>query len=234
MEVEMTTALSAYTLATLKTDTQYLTGDIEGTRYSPSMLTDAINFAIKTLVARMGYTYKEAQILQTSADTTFPYGVYFPLKGGSGPTAYDYCDYIEIRRIAVGYDDSNSPIPQAIYALNKTTLMQEDQGFLNWRTNTGVPQRWVLLDGDKIVAFPLPVQTNAGTTIYWGVTIGYVQNPALLTSDSDTVDARIPYVVQQYLKFAAASFLLSLDQSDASSLQTAKTYMDTFIAMIGA
>jgi hypothetical protein len=105
--------------------------------------------------------------------------------------------------------------------------------FPKWRETVGIPQRWALLDGGKLVAFPLPIQTCQGAAIYWTATIGYVQQPALLSVDADTVDARIPYAVQQYLKYAAASWLLALDETDTTSLETSKILMDTFIAYLG-
>jgi hypothetical protein len=234
----MTAVLSAYTLALLKPEVQFLTGDVGGTRFTSGQnggsdqLADSINFAIKMLVGRMGYTYTEAKIKAIAADATFPYGSYFPLlKTGTG--AYDYRDYIEIRRAAIGYAGDPATSETALFPLNKTTLAQEDMNFSNWRNLTGIPQRWALWQGNAIAVFKLPASSIGSIPYYWTLTIGYVQQPALLSSANDTVDSRIPTTVQQYLKYAAASWLLALDQSDAESLQTSKIYMDTFLAYLG-
>jgi hypothetical protein len=105
--------------------------------------------------------------------------------------------------------------------------------YLGWRTTQGVPQRWAILEGNIIVAFPVPMATYLGNPATWLARIGYVQQPALLTATSDTVDARIPFQVQPYLKYAAASWLLALDNSDATALQTSRVFMDSFIAYLG-
>jgi hypothetical protein len=210
----MPTALAPYTLAQIKTDTQFLTGDVDGTRFSPARLTEAANWAVKTLVTRMGYTYIESQVAIKSSDSVFPHGSYFPITSEM--------DYLEIRRVFLASGQGTSTYP-----LLSTTLPLEDANYPWWRSRVGIPERWALFNGSSIAVFPLP-----DTSQTWTCTIGYVQQPQLLSADGDTVDARVPFSVQPYLKYAAANWLLSLDQSDTTSLQTAKLYMDTFYDMI--
>ena len=210
----MSTALAPYTLAQIRTDTQSLTGDMDGTRFSTARLNEAANWAVKTLVTRMGYTYIESAVASKSADSVFPHGTYFPITSEM--------DYLEIRRVFLASNQG-----QSTYPLLATTLPLEDANYPGWRSKTGVPERWALFNGSALAVFPLP-----DTSQTWTCTVGYVQQPQLMSADGDTVDARVPYPVQPYLKYAAANWLLSLDQSDTTSLQTAKLYMDTFYDMI--
>ena len=227
----MTTALTPYTLAQIETEIQNLIGDSLGTRFSSSQLADAANYAIKVLVTKMGYTYKEGKIYNVSNTAIFPYGYCFPLVGTDPQSnAYDFRDYIEIRRVILGWGSGTLADILPAAPLIMTTISQEDANFPNWRNLSSVPCRWAMWTGDCIVALPLVNHTIVGDT---AVSVGYVQMPPLLTVGADTVDARIPLQVQQYLKYAATSWLLSLDQSDTTSLGTAKLYMDTFNNLLG-
>jgi hypothetical protein len=87
------------------------------------------------------------------------------------------------------------------------------------------PKRWVLWSGAKIKLIPIP--SPAYTAV-----VGYVQKPVDLTLDTDTVDARIPDPHNEFLKYAAASWLLSLD-GDGQSLQLAEAFMQKFNQLIG-
>lgn len=259
----MTTPLSSYTLAQLKSDVQYLTGDMQGTRFSPALLTDAINWAIKDLVATKGYTYTEQRIV---SNTENQQGLFvFPLSGTQADmsaTTYSCMDYIEIRRVMNGgqYYYSTSvdlqTLPQT--EILKSTVAEEDMKNPSWRTGQneiesnrmyiGNPgyvsnvnraftgNRWVLQDGATVVVVSPGAPTvfsSLGVAEYGVITIGYVQQPALLSSDNDTVDSRVPLPVQQYIKYSASAWLLSLDNSDAKSLETAKIYQNTFQQLIG-
>ena len=288
----MATALSPYTLAQLETDIQYLTGDVEGTRFSSALLADAANYAIKRIVTMKGYTYKEACIegtVQTgpnsitliplngtyvidagyfvvgqtytivstgttdftavgAADST-PGTVFVATGIGSGTgtasTVYDYRDYIEIRRVLSG-GSVNSITSSSVYELLTTGNAQEDMKNPTWRTDQGTPRRWTLYDGNNIVLIKPPAVGNEaitldpstgktlGTATGYIITVGYVQQPLLLVDPTDSVDARVPLPMHQYLKYAGSSWLLSLDQTDTASLNTAKLYMDTFMNLVGA
>jgi hypothetical protein len=150
-------------------------------------------------------------------------------------TSYDLTDYIEVKSVLFGYGNLNyaswpaePPFTNAEIPLNKTSM--EDENIYNplWRSTYGVPQRWDFYDSSRIVVFPQPLAQQTTSNLNGYLTIGYVQQPALLSLPSDYIDNRIPDRVQPYVKYAAASWLLSLDQSDTTALATAKLYMDTF------
>lgn len=245
-----------YQLAQLQSDLQALLGDFSGTRFSIAQLNDAINFSIKEMCTLMGYTYTDAMVPQTYNGPAYahtpayvgdqngilvPVWVPFSFYGlyPDGVTQYDLTDYIEVKTCLFGYGAINygswpaaPPYTNATIPLNKTTIDQEDQYNPNWRTTFGVPQRWDFYDSTRIIVFPQPYQQQALSNLNGYLTVGYVQQPQLLSNPSDYIDNRIPDRVQQYVKYAAASWLLSLDQSDTTSLQTAKLYMDTFIQLL--
>lgn len=255
----MTTPLASYTLAQLTTDVKYLTGDIQGTRFSTALLNDAINYAIKVLVQTKGYTYIERPIVSNTANQQ---GLtVFPLSGtlaDSSLATYNYMDYLEIRRVMNGgvYFNPTSvslnTLPQT--QILKSTVAEEDMKNPNWRqaqnsATSGGPtpapiantnqaftgNRWVLQDGNTVVVVSpgAPNVVDAGSVLYSVVTIGYVQQPALLSSENDTVDSRVPLTVQQYIKYAAAAWLLALDNSDTTAIELAKLYQSTFQQLIG-
>ena len=234
----MTTALASYTLAQLTADLLSLSGDINQTRFSTTLLNDAINASIKLLVTKKGYTYLEKI---AGVGPGVPPWAYFPLKGhllGTGTPAYDITDYIELRRVSFGMALISTFGPTSFnlagYRLNKTTVAIEDMNHPQWRSQASTPARWALYDGSTIAVFP-QVAANVITTGYTPIiSVGYVQQPALLSSPTDTVDSRVPYSVQQYLKYASAAWLLSLDKSDTTSLNTAKLFQDTFEQLIGS
>ena len=247
-----------YQLSQVITDTQALLGDFGGTRFSTAQLTDAINFSIKQMNTLMGYTYTEGLIPQTYNGAAYshtpayvgdqnslliPTWVPFSMYGlyPDGSTAYDLTDYIEIKTVLFGYGNLNygswptsPPFTNATIPLNKTDREAEDTYNPNWRTAYGVPQRWDFYDSSRLVVFPQPFAQQTTNSLNAYLVIGYVQAPALLSLPADYVDDRIPDRVHQYIKYGAASWLLSLDQSDATSLATAKQFMDTFVNLLQA
>jgi hypothetical protein len=254
----MTIPVYNYQLSQCLTDLQALLGDFGGTRFSTAQLTDAINYSIKQMNTLMGYTYTDVMIPQTYNGAAYthtpayvgdqnsllvPTWVPFSLYGlyPDNSTSYDLTDYIEVKIVLFGYGNLNyaswpaaPPFTNATIPLNKTSMEQEDIYNPNWRTTYGVPQRWDFYDSSRIVTFPQPYQQQTSGNLNGYLIIGYVQTPALLSNLSDYVDDRIPDRVQQYIKYGAASWLLSLDQSDATSLTTAKQHMDTFTQLLQA
>ena len=252
----MPTPITNYQLSQLQADLQALLGDFSGTRFSVTQLNDAINFAIKEMNTLMGYTYTEVLIPQTyngaaythtplfvgdQSSAGIPVWVPFSFYGiyPDNSTFYDLTDYIEVKTCLFGYGNLNygswpaaPPFGNATIPLNKTNMEAEDIYNPNWRTTYGVPQRWDFYDSAHIVVFPQPYQQQSLATLNGYLTVGYVQQPPLLSLPSDYIDDRIPDRVQQYTKYAAASWLLSLDQSDTTSLATAKMYMDTFTQLL--
>ena len=249
--------VGTYQLSQIITDTQALVGDINGTRFSTAQLTDAINFSIKYMNTLVGYTFRSAIIPQTFNGLTYTYQpryvgdqnaigiptwVTFSLRGlyPDNATAYDFTDYIELKSVLFGYGALNytpwpSPIPylNATIPLNKTSMIQEDIYNPNWRTTVGVPQRWDFFDSSRIVVFPQPFpQQDDPADLNGYLVLGYVQTPALLSNPTDYVDSRIPDRVQQYIKYGAGSWLLTLDESDATSMATAKQFLDTYTQLL--
>jgi hypothetical protein len=245
-----------YQLSQVQADLQALLGDFSGTRFSVAQLNDAINFGIKEMCTMMGYTYTDAIIPQTYNGAAYthtpsyvgdqngimvPTWVTFSLYGlyPDNVTSYDLTDYIEIKTALFGYGQVNyaswpaaPPFSNATVSLAKTVLEQEEVNNPNWRTTFGVPQRWDFYDSSRILVFPQPFPQQTSNNLNGYLTVGYVQQPALLSLPTDYVDNRIPDRVQQYIKYAAASWLLSLDQSDTTSLGTAQMYMDTFVKLL--
>ena len=160
-----------YQLFQLQTDLQALLGDYQGTRFTIPQLNDAINWAIKELNTLMGFTYTEAIIPQNQTGsppigdqtTGIPNCVPFSLYGlyPDGVTPYDLTDYIEIKSILFGYGLNSygggvPPFSNATIPLNKTNMDMENIYNPNWRTTTGIPQRWDFYDSSRIVVFPFP------------------------------------------------------------------------------
>jgi hypothetical protein len=252
----MTTPITNYQLYQLQNDLQALLGDYNQTRFSTAQLNDAINFGIKEMVTLMGYTYIDVIIPQTyngaaythspsyigdQSATSIPLWVPFSFYGlyPDNATDYDLTDYIDVKICLFGYGALNyaswptqPPFGNATIPLEKTSIEQEDLNSPTWRTTYGIPQRWDFYDSSRIIVFPQPYPQQTSSNLNGYLTVGYVQQPALLSSPSDYIDDRIPDRVQQYVKYAAASWLLSLDQSDTTSLQTAKLYMDTFTQLL--
>jgi len=218
--------LTSYTLSTLQADLINLLGDKQGTSWSTSQLTDAINLGIKRLCALKHYTYQEAAVPISQTTTGESYGV---ASLYSTSPSFDYRDYIEIRRCYwQGTYLSSNYVPTV--ELVHSTLETEAERNANWRSLAGQPERWLQRDGATILVTPYSGGYLPTTNV---LTVCYIQAPTLLALPADLPDPRIPYAVQQYIKYAAASWLLSLDQTDTTALQTAKMYMDTFVGLVG-
>jgi len=110
--------------------------------------------------------------------------------------------------------------------LLESTFQFESMKDPSWQTATAnQPLRWVLWSGASIKITPIPTDTT-------NVTIGYVEYPAALTSDGSTVDNRIPDGHAEYLKYAAAAYLLLLD-GDNQNIQLADSMISKFNQLIG-
>lgn len=127
-------------------------------------------------------------------------------------------DYIRVQRVIY-------PIASVQTQLVESSFRFESMKYNTWQTTAGTPARWVLWTGQKIKLTPVPASPLS-------TTIGYVQKPTDLSSDSDTVDARIPDAHNEYLKYAAGFWLLHLD-GDAQNVQMALEYMNEFNGLVG-
>ena len=108
--------------------------------------------------------------------------------------------------------------------LYESTLEIEDTKNPDWRSRMGEPTVWIQYSGHII-------QLN-GQPASGSVLVGYIQEPTAMSGDSDTPDPRIPEFFHQYLKFAAASWLLT-QAGQAQDLKKAADYYSRFLTGIG-
>ena len=214
--------MAALALSTLLTQVRDLVGDqtpaytggTNNTRFSDAQITDAINYACQDLCIRNGYSYTEAAVTATT-----PFASY---------SLASILDYLIIRRILLSGQGE----------LLASAEADEDLRNPFWRTATAdmvtaFPRRWLLKDGATVLIIPAAAQaypTN-GTTVT--ITVGYIQRPTILVANTDTVDSRIPWPVQIYLKYAAASWLKQFSGTDQTDLAQAQAWMTMFLGYIG-
>jgi len=108
--------------------------------------------------------------------------------------------------------------------LYESTLAIEDAKNPNWRSRTGNPTVWMQQDGSTILLNGIPA-----TGV---VMVGYLQVPTAMVLPGDTPDPRIPTVFHQYLKFAAAAWLL-LQAGQAEDRKKATEMFGKFATGIG-
>ncbi len=198
----------AQTLSNLRYWTQYVVGDPQMTTYSLQMYTDAINYAIKDYATKTGATYAESTAIVPDSNGF----VVLPT------------DYIKVQRVL--FNVGGTTLTQlAESSFNFEGLANNQWEGLTQATAGFPPKRWVLFQGGKVKLTPIPSPAYTAT-------VGYVQAPAALINNTDLVDTRIPDAHNEYLKYAAASWLLSLD-GDAQSIPVANVFMDKFNELIG-
>jgi hypothetical protein len=108
--------------------------------------------------------------------------------------------------------------------LLQSTIEIEDRKSPNWRARTGEPTVWIQANGYMILL--------NGTPTSGFVVVGYMQRPTAMASDVSTPDSRIPEVFHQYLKYAAATYLLTL-AGQGQDLVRASEMFQRFMAGIG-
>ena len=99
--------------------------------------------------------------------------------------------------------------------LLESTIQIEDMKSPDWRARTAEPTVWIQASGYMLLLNGSPASGS--------VVVGYMQRPTAMANPTDTPDQRIPEVFHQYLKYAAAAYLLTLagqaqDQNKASQL----------------
>lgn len=192
----------ALTLAQLRSLTRDIVGDTQGDTFTDALVNSAINYAIKNYATKLENTYVESNVT---------------------PDASGFCtlptDYIRVKRIL--YTVAGTTVTELLESSFQFESMKSNV----WQTATGVPKRWVMWSGEKAKLTPIP------SPIYTAI-VGYIETPTALALDADTVDARIPEVHNEYLKFAAASWLLLLD-GDTFDPAKADNFMQRFNQMIG-
>ena len=113
--------------------------------------------------------------------------------------------------------------------LSKSSKQLEAMRNPNWETATGDSvKRWLLWNDSTIQLAPL--LTTGFTGKYCKV--GLTEMPLLLTAPADTVDGRIRYSHQEYLKYAAAYYLLMM-RTDKQFTDMGEYFMAQFMKLIG-
>ena len=117
----------------------------------------------------------------------------------------------------------------AAKTLSKSSKALEALRNPEWESAEGTVRRWTLWGHDKILLVPIDPD---GYT-YKGVRIGYVELPDYLSDAADTVDVRIPIAHQEYLKYAAAYYLLAM-RTDKQFTDMGEYFLAQFYRLIGA
>lgn len=108
--------------------------------------------------------------------------------------------------------------------LLESSMQVEDWNNPDWKSKTGEPVVWVQQDGSTILLDGVPSTGN--------ILVCYIQTPTAMAADADTPDARIPEVFHQYLKYAAAAYLLQLT-GQAQNFEKASEFFNKFAAGLG-
>jgi len=108
--------------------------------------------------------------------------------------------------------------------LLESSMQIEDWNDPDWKARTGEPTVWVQQDGATILLNGVPSTGN--------ILVCYIQVPTPMVQPADTPDSRIPDVFHQYLKYAAAAYLLQLS-GQAQNLQKASEFFNKFAAGLG-
>lgn len=108
--------------------------------------------------------------------------------------------------------------------LYESTLQIEDRKNPEWRSRVGEPTVWMQASGYVILLNGQPASGN--------VLVGYIQRPVAMVNDTDTPDYRIPEFFHQYLKFAAAAWLVT-QSGQGQDLAKASEYFNKFAVGIG-
>ena len=96
-----------------------------------------------------------------------------------------------------------------------------------WESRYGAsPRRWCMWTGKSIKITPIPENWDD-----FGVRIDYIEQPTALSADTDEVDSRIPLSQQEYLKYAAAAWLLQ-HMNDEQSIALSSVFDKQFNNLI--
>ena len=208
-------------LATIMMDVRVLIGDyvnfqpeeagqVSGVTFTDQTIIDSINFAIKQYCKLKKATYTEA---------TVPIKSYFTEMTGAIQVP---SDFIEIVRVIYNGQVLN-PSTYSFEALKNPFFTSN----INSTESPYIPLRWFMADNITLVLTPFLL-----TWIPNSAVIGYIQMPISLVNGTDIVDPRILTQDQEYLKYAASSFLM-LIQEDSESVQKAEVYDKLFKKFIG-
>ena len=247
----------AQLLSQIRYWTQYLVGDPQLSTYSLQMYTDATDFAMKDYAAKTGATYSETASIPDSGgfialplDYIRPIRVYYSV-GGTTQT--------ELIESTFSFEDLKSNVWQN---LTQTAATFPPRRWAQWSGAkirlTPIPTSTAYLATIGYVQKPASISetpTTAGSFVYGksyqiatiggtdftlvGATASTIGVNFIATGVGtgagtvmDVVDLRIPESHNEYLKYAAASWLLQLD-GDGQDLKTADGHMQKFNSLIG-
>lgn len=193
--------LTNYTLAQVRDEVRTLIGD------APALATAFSDASCNAAINFAVMHYFRLTGKSYTENTLSKSGDTFPLPNS----------YIEVNR--AGY----TPVAGVNTWLLQTTISEETNRNPDWETLVGTPKRWMMFSGNKVRLTPNPA---TGTCV-----IGYVEEPANLTTDNQQVDSRIPVPHQRHLKYAAAYWLLQID-GDTQDMQTSAAFISQFAELI--
>ena len=108
--------------------------------------------------------------------------------------------------------------------LLESTMKIEDEKNPNWKGNGNNATAWVQQDGESILL--------NGISPSGFVLVGYIQEPTAMVNDGDNPDPRIPPYFHQFLKYAAATYLLMLS-GQGQNKEKASGFFDDFTTGLG-
>ncbi len=185
------------------------------------LLADEVNFIVTDSTLNAGQTWSASQYQEAC---NFAVKLYCQKKGVS------YAE--DAKTVTSGYISKPSDhleITRVVYdgeELAKSTMAFEYLKSPTWTSATATaPKRWVDFSG-------LTIRLAPTTTTYASCTVGYIEMPTLLASSVSIIDTRIPPEHCEFLKYAAAAYLLKY-KTDQDSIAREQAYMATFNQLIG-
>ena len=202
----------AMTLAQLEYDLSDLIGvGVYNTIFLPSGQTtwvdQAINWGHQQIAALLGLTRVDAMILVSGNPST---QIVIP------------SDAIKPVTVQAWWTPTGGALMGKM--LYESTLTIEDAKNPNWRARTGDPTVWMQVSGSTILLNGSPTTGS--------VVLGYIQVPTPMVNATDTPDPRIPEYFHEYIKFAAAAWIL-LQAGQAEDRKKASEMYAKFTTSLG-
>lgn len=200
---------AAETLAQLEADTREVIGGMAFDRmFRPSGLMtwadEGINWACDMAASLLGLTRVNTNLSVVNSKFNMPDDA--------------------IKAVDILIQTTNSLGATVGKVLLESTMQVEDWNNPNWKSRTGEPTVWVQQDGATILL--------NGTPTMGYVLLGYIQRPTAMVDSTDTPDSRIPPMFHQYLKYAAAAYLLTLT-GQGQNMDKASEFFNKFTTGLG-
>lgn len=200
---------TAETLAQIRADTRDLIGGMVYDRMflpggQTTWVDEGINWACEMVASLLGLTRINTKVAVSSQKSVIP------------------ADAIKI--VDILNQTTNILGATVGKVLLESTMQVEDWNNPNWKSRTGDPTIWVQQDGGTILLNGTP------STGY--ILVGYIQRPTAMVNSTDTPDPRIPAIFHQYLKYAAAAYLLTLT-GQSQNMDKAAEFFNKFTTGLG-